>query len=867
VWFAVDAELREEVAIKVLRGDLAPEARERLKREVSIGRTLPHPNLARVYELLDLGDRLAVVMEYLPGGSLADRLAAGEVAIADAVRWTEQALSALAHLHEHGVVHRDVKPSNLLLDAAGVAKLADLGLAKRVDGGDDLTRTATTVGTPMFMSPEQVRGEDATPASDLYALGVTLFQLLSGRPPFQAKSEFEVARLHLQEPAPDPRRLRPDCPAWLGRFVLRLMEKRPRDRYRDARAALESLCRQRAFVSLRLRRRVFAWTAATAAGALLALGAASVVRARAEVRRVVRVEAADNVVHGLDASGVEVWRVALAARVEQVEHADLDGDGIPDLVAVTRPADHARKAATKSEVLAVTRSGRVITRVSPEDVVEAWPYEFPRVLRPAVQVVDVDGDRRAELLVNCAQAQFYPTVLLVYWPASDRWTTATRHSGRIRDLAVIPGASEPSLLVVGLNNRIGVLGVVGELALGRPGRYAGVLNSAPAPSPEEESVVGAASGWRWYTPLGEGFDPSHVVRSTGGDIAITSGQGATLRLDAFGNPTPGPNAGRDLRRERCAFFAELATIESPSTQPASATDAASALAALEREAVALLDEPPYRAVLALGAARVLARTGDPAAAQRTLESTRAVVPYEEIAYRLAHFYALARRETEAANLLKDIIASRRTVRGQYDAIHLLLRLGIERRDGDLVRDAIGRFSSMRPDEVGGRMAVALAARAHVWWDEATPGDAAAQSWAYAPDGAAMAVLARWRTGRATETDLSIAREAIAANPEARWEGELALAAVEIATGRATDAVVRAGTVIAALEPISRDDFMNRQVLDLARAMFVRALADSGQRADAAREAKAIRPLLRDGLLPAILVDEELAATRRSGTAR
>jgi hypothetical protein len=871
VWLALDTELGEQVAIKVLRQDLRPEARERLKREVVIGRNLQHPNLVRVYELLDVGQRLAIVMEWLPGGSLADRVAGGEIDIADVVRWGEQALSALGYLHQHGVVHRDIKPSNLLLAGDGTLKLADLGLAKRLEDVRDLTRTSATVGTPMFMSPEQLRGGQAMPSSDLYALGVTLFMLVTGRLPYVADSDFEVARMHLQEAVPDPRRLRPDCPAWLAGFVQRLMEKRPGDRYRDAAAALDALHRERALLSPRLRRRLGVAAAIAIVACLTLTGGFAMIHARLEATRVVKVEAVDEAVHGVDARGREVWRIELASKVEQVEQVDLDGNGVPETIAATRPLTIVRGRDVKSEVLAVTRRGQVITHVSPEDVVSSWDYEFPKLLTPYFKAADLDGDGAAELIVRCNQRAFYPTALLVYWPKLDRWTTIAFHSGWLRDMLAVPGASCASLLVVGVNNRLGMLPVVGEVSVAPPAAAPSQPSEARAGSPENGIPPDSPLGWRWYTPLDQDLNPTRVAMAGDGAVILTNAAGATLRVDRFGNPDPGPNAGRDLARERRAFFAELGGPLSPTWQSSSAKDVADTIARIRKDLEPLMREAPYRAILGLYGSRALARVGDLAGAVRHLEATRADVPYEEVTYRLAHLLALQARSDTAIALLRGETAAPRTARAQYDAVHLLIRIAIERHDQALLRNAMTRFSFWRTDadptvDTTGIL-LALAARAHVWWDEATGADAAARSWSYAPDGAMMAALSCWRLGSASEQDIAAVQAAIAANPEARWEGELALAAIGLALGRAGDAVARLGTAVAALEPVSRDDFMNRQLLDLARALFVRALAESGQRGEAMRQGAAVRPTLTSGLLPAILVDEALSHLHSDGASR
>ncbi|MBI4917466.1 MAG: serine/threonine protein kinase, partial [Acidobacteria bacterium] len=314
VWLAHDRVLGELVAVKVFHPGLSRDALERLRQEVKLGRSLSHPNLVRVFELIESDGRLAMAMEWLSGGSVAQRLAAGPLPIAEVLRIADETLAALAHLHERRIVHRDVKPSNLLLDGSGRVRLADLGLVRALDDAAHLTQTATAVGTPAYMSPEQIRAKPLSPATDLYALGVTLYHLITGRPPFSGASDLEVAHLHLQELPPDPRSSRTDCPPWLSRFVRRLLEKLPRDRWPDAAAALGALRRRSGLASPRVRRRVAVVAAVLASTVAVTgwgirsgrLGAAPIA---------VSVQADGRVLRGLDGGGAALWAHECASQV------------------------------------------------------------------------------------------------------------------------------------------------------------------------------------------------------------------------------------------------------------------------------------------------------------------------------------------------------------------------------------------------------------------------------------------------------------------------------------------------------------------------------------------------------------------------
>lgn len=166
VWLAEDTELGMRVAVKVVSRPDSAEAMQRVRREVRTARAVHHPALVRLFDFVEQDGRVAVAMEHLDGGTVRDLFERGPMPVDRVVEIGDRVLGALAALHAAGIVHRDVKPSNLLLDAGGDAHLGDLGLVRPVETGDELTVTGTLPGTPAYMSPEQLRGEPATPASD-----------------------------------------------------------------------------------------------------------------------------------------------------------------------------------------------------------------------------------------------------------------------------------------------------------------------------------------------------------------------------------------------------------------------------------------------------------------------------------------------------------------------------------------------------------------------------------------------------------------------------------------------------------------------------------------------------------------------------
>ncbi len=243
VYKVLDRKINEEMALKVLRPEIAPNptAVERFKNELKLARRISHKNVCRLFDLHEESGTLFITMEYVPGEDLDALIGReGRLPIEKACSLAAQIAEGLAQAHRLGVIHRDLKPHNIRIDPERRVRIMDFGIAREV-AGPDLTAAGMIVGTPYYMSPEQAAGESADERTDIYALGTILFEMVTGKTPFQGESAFSVALKHQTELPRHPRELRAEIPETLDRLIIKCLAKKKEERYQSAEELLAAL--------------------------------------------------------------------------------------------------------------------------------------------------------------------------------------------------------------------------------------------------------------------------------------------------------------------------------------------------------------------------------------------------------------------------------------------------------------------------------------------------------------------------------------------------------------------------------------------------------------------------------------------------
>ena len=499
VYEAFDRELKRPVALKVLRTDRATAASmRRFRQEVAIARDAASPRLVRVFDIGQSGDTVFLTMELVEGESLGELLSRGPLEPARAAAIGAEVLRALADLHGLGIVHRDVKPGNILLAATGEVKLADFGLARHWEGTETrVTETDALVGTVEYLSPEQALGDLLDARSDLYSVGVVLFEMLAGKVPLRGDSAIGTIVAHIRKEPVDVRKLRPEVPAWLAAIVARLLSKDRERRYATAADVLGDLERRRATRGPRRRSRAIG--VGIGAAALLVLAAAVLPFLPWNRPRFARlVSDAGGTVRAIDSAGKVLWAREGASLGSNLLLARCGPGGEPEVVVVEGgPAEREKALGFLDPETGSTLRRRVL----------GWdPVTFaplPDDFHPsALAAWDLDGDGRDELAFSFVHSLWWPSVATIYDVREDRAVTF-QSSGHMRAFAAVDvdGDGRKEVLFRGFANRMGLNGALAAIRVPRP--EASPAGNADGPagacSPDRGTSVNGQENLLWYS--------------------------------------------------------------------------------------------------------------------------------------------------------------------------------------------------------------------------------------------------------------------------------------------------------------------------------------------------------------------------------
>ncbi len=596
VYRVYDRIVKVDVALKVVHPDLDPErALRRLSREVEIARAASSPYLVRVFDLGRTSEDIYLTMELLGGGSLRRRLDGGPLPLSHAVSIATSVLRGLAALHEHGAVHRDVTPGNVLFSSKDEAKLADFGLARR-SGGEETALTVgdAILGTIGYRSPEQALGKDIGPRSDLYSLGVVLFEMLAGRLPHEAESL--GPRLSILEAAPDVRRFRPEVPPWLARIVARLLQVRFANRYQRAEEVLADLTHEKSPRRVRLRRYLFR-SAAVLLLCLPQVGVLVVSAPKAEFSHLIPLESG---IAAIGTRGEELW----ALRGVDPEAADKWAlariePGGPQLLTLVPGQAFPEDISTLTFFDPLT--GKVRRRTKLPSGANYFPNDPPRFSIASVKALDLFHDGTDEVIVNYRHVPEAPSYVVLYAPRLNeaRVIYYARGGQNFEGAADLDGDGIPELLFAGIDNAWNWVNVVAAVRLApNPLDPESWRTRASAAAPDLFQELADERSLLWYAVVPRGLlEEAHRLTIDEKRRELTvhyqlSGKTWTLDFDGFPPGTSGadPLGRQEARRATYEHFREAERLRSAGQLDLAMSEAKAALDSAKRARETWLSE-------------------------------------------------------------------------------------------------------------------------------------------------------------------------------------------------------------------------------------------------------------------------------------
>ncbi len=554
VYRAHDAVLATEVALKLIRSDrITPAAVVRFRREVAVARSVESEHVIRIHDVAESEHGLFITMELVDGESLRARLERGPLSVEQTLDVASQVLRGLAELHRVNVVHRDVKPSNILIRSDGRVKLADLGLARNFDDDEfRVTKTDAVVGTWEYLAPEQALGQPVDARTDLYAFGVVLYECLTGAMPFPGGSSIEGVLARLRQRPRDLRDACPDAPRWLVSIVERLLERQPSNRFASADELRSWIERGRA---PRRWKRI----AGSAAVAIAAIATLYFAIAAMTAPRFARIVASSDGrgIDALDARGAVLWHKddVLARNAAPIR----SGGRVTSIAVIAaRAVWQDAKARSKLQFLASDTGAVERTATLPAP---AFPSFDGRFGLAGITALNIDNDGNDLVLVTYVH-NYWPSYSVVYDPVRRSVRTLFMASGHHTFLGVadVNGDGRNDLLLGGINNRMGWYSAVAALDL-PPGAGSAPLLVYSVDSDE----AGNEQPLLWYALLPSHYHGTERARISHAKreivIPYSSARAMSLSFDGFATPLPRGMTAAARQQKRRAIYGGLRRVD------------------------------------------------------------------------------------------------------------------------------------------------------------------------------------------------------------------------------------------------------------------------------------------------------------------